>query len=82
LIWDIPTADGLVAASTCYSTCVSSSLGIPTIIYDDVVPAGANGYQKTVNSLSGLMFEIEKLVDSHAKVTELKDIISDVLSWK
>jgi len=80
-IWDIPMADGLVAASTCYQSCVSSALGIPTIIYDDVVPAGANGYQKTVNSLSDLMVEIERLVDSHARVTELKDVFSEILAW-
>jgi len=81
-IWDIPMADGLVAASTCYQSCISSALGIPTIIYDDAVPAGANGCQKTVNSLSDLMVEIQRLVDSHAKVTGLKDVISEILAWK
>jgi len=80
-IWDIPMADGLVAASTCYPSCVSSALGIPTIIYDDVVSAGTNGYQKTVNSLSDLMVEIKKIVEYHSKVTELGDIISEVLAW-
>jgi hypothetical protein len=47
-----------------------------------VVPAEANGCQKTVNSLSDLMVEIQRLVDSHAKVTGLKDVISEILAWK
>jgi len=81
-VWDITMADGLVAAGAGYNTCASSALGIPTIIYDDVVPAGTNGYQKTVNSLSDLMVEIERIVEYHGKVTELGDIISEVLSWK
>jgi len=42
---------------------------------------GTNGYQKTVNSLSDLMVEIERIVEYHGKVTELKDVISEVLSW-
>jgi len=81
-VWDMTLADGLVAASAGYNTCVSSALGIPTIIYDDVVPAGINGHQKTVNSLSNLMVEIKKIVEHHGKVTEIGDIISEVLSWK
>ncbi len=81
-VWDITMADGLVAANACFSTCASSALGIPTIIYDDAVPAGSNGYQKTVNNLSDLMVEIEKIVEYHGKVTELKDVISEILAWK
>ena len=80
-VWDMPMADGLVAAGACFRTCVSSALGIPTIIYDDAVSAGSNGHQKTVNSLSDLMVEIKKIVDYHGRVTEFKDVISEILAW-
>nr|WP_319392045.1 hypothetical protein [uncultured Desulfobacter sp.] len=75
---EVTMADALVCCADCYSAEVSSGIGVPTIIYDPMVPENTQGYKIWIQSPDGLIRQIRQIIDRHNEETELSRILIDI----
>ncbi|MFA5902762.1 MAG: hypothetical protein WC836_02420 [Desulfobacula sp.] len=76
--WEMTASDSVLACSACYCTIVAEANGIPCIVMDDTVPEIQKGHIKFVNQYSKLQDEIDGLLRTREKTTDLTTIIYDI----
>lgn len=74
----ITMADALVCCADCYSAEVSSAIGIPTIIFDPMVPENGQGYKVWIKNPQTLTRQIEQIIVRHNEETQLSQILIDI----
>lgn len=75
---DVTMADALVCCADCYNAAVSSGIGVPTIIYDPMVPENTQGYKVWIQTADALTRQVQQLIDRHNEETELARILIDI----
>lgn len=76
---EITMADALVCCADCYSAAVSSALGIPTVIYDTMVPETRQGYKIWIQTPKALTRWVRQIISRHNEETELPYILIDII---
>jgi hypothetical protein len=75
---EVTMADALVCCADCYSAAVSSGIGVPTIIYDPMVPENAQGYKIWIQTPEALNRQVRQIINRHNEETELSHILIDI----
>jgi len=75
---DVTMADALICCADCYNAAVSSGIGVPTIIYDPMVPENAQGYKIWIQTAGALIRQVQHIIDRHNEETELSRILIDL----
>ena len=75
---DITMADALVCCADCYSAAVSSAIGVPTIIFDPMVPENCHGYKVWVQTGGQLIQQVNQVIVRHNEETDLCSILIDI----
>jgi hypothetical protein len=75
---EVTMADALVCCADCYNAAVSSGIGVPTIIYDPMVPENVQGYKIWIRTAGALIRQIQQIIDRHNEETELSRILIDI----
>ena len=77
---EITMADAVVACASCYGTILSSENNIPTIIFDEMVPAFETGWQKKVASKEELIESVQAIINAHGQRLELSRILLQLVN--
>jgi hypothetical protein len=75
---EVTMADALICCADCYSAAVSSAIGVPTIIYDPMVPENAQGYKVWIQTTEKLTRQVQQIIDRHNEETELSHILINI----
>ena len=75
----ITMADALVCCADCYSAAASSAIGIPTIIYDTMVPETRQGYKIWIQTPKALTRQVQQIISRHKEETGLSYILIDII---
>ncbi|MCG8684764.1 MAG: hypothetical protein MI892_07815 [Desulfobacterales bacterium] len=75
---EIIMADAVIACSDCYCAEISSVVGVPTIIYDPMMPPKTEGYKTWTNDAHVLKNCVKDIIDTHMNETELSLILLDI----
>lgn len=71
-------ADAVVACADCYSTDISSAIGLPTIIFDPMMPEMTQGHKIWIKSHDKLARHVNIVIARHGEETELSYILIDL----
>ncbi len=75
---EITMADALVCCADCYSAEVASAVGIPTIIFDAMVPENVQGYKIWIQTSRALVRHVKQIISRRNEETELSYILIDI----
>ena len=79
---EITMADALVCCADCYSAEVASAIGVPTIIFDPMVPENSEGYKVWIKTTKALTRQVRQMIFRHNEETELSYILIDMTKRK
>ena len=74
----ITMADAVVACADCYCTEISSAIGVPTIIFDPLVPETTQGHKIWTRDKEKLTWLVNTIITRHNEATELSYVLIDI----
>ena len=78
--WEMVMADAVVACSECYSSLTAQANGIPSIVFDPLVPETREPNLIFTNSTRALKHHLEAVLSRKEKTTDLTSILFEILN--